>query len=80
MVRQDRVVKSWTDYILVSDRRIFQNVTACNLRHNSDHLVVLGCLRGASLREHLRYLGRRMHLPILPPGHQTRTQADKICV
>ena len=26
MVRQGRVVRSWTDYILVSNRRIFQNV------------------------------------------------------
>ena len=38
------VVWSCTDYILGSDRCIFQNVSARDLRHNSDHIVVLGCL------------------------------------
>ena len=50
MVSQGRVVRSWTDYILGSDRRIFQNVALWDLRHKSDYLVVIGFLCGASLR------------------------------
>ena len=50
--------------ILGSNRWNFQNVAVRYPRHNSDHFVVMGCLRGASLREHLRYLGRRTCLPL----------------
>ena len=78
MVRQGRVVWSRIDYILGSKRRIFQNVDVRYPRHNSDHIMVLGCLYGASLREHYCYLGRRMRLPLRPPIHQKRTRADKI--
>ena len=45
MMMQGRVVRSWMDYILVSDRRILQNVAVRNPRHNSDHLMVIGRLR-----------------------------------
>ena len=45
MVRRERVVRSWTDYILGSDHRIFQNVATRDLRHKSDYIVVIGCLR-----------------------------------
>ena len=48
VVRQGRVVRSWEEYILVSDREIFQNVAIRDPRHNSDYLMVVGCLRGAS--------------------------------
>ena len=34
---------------------------------NSDDYTVLGCLHRASLSEHVRYLGGRKHLPLLPP-------------
>ena len=51
MVRQGMVVWSRTDYILVSNRCIFQTVAVWDPRHNYDHLMVLGCLRGASLRK-----------------------------
>ena len=36
-------------------------------RHNSDHYMVLGCLRSAPLREHFSYLGERKRLPLQPP-------------
>ena len=38
------------DYILGSDRRIFQNVAVRDSRHNSDNFIVVGCLHGSSLR------------------------------
>ena len=65
-------------HILGSDLRIFQNVAVRDPRHNSDHLMVIGCLNGTYPREKLRNLGRRMRLPLRPPGHQTRMRADKI--
>ena len=73
-----RVVRSQTDYILGSDRRIFQNVAVQYPRHNSDHYMVIQYLCGVSPREHSRYLGYRTPLPLRPPGHQRRMQADKI--
>ena len=66
------------DYILVSDCRIFNNVSVQDLRHNYDHLMVMGYLRGASLREQLRYLGSRTFFLLRLPGQQTRAQVDKI--
>ena len=77
MVQLEREVRFWTDCILGSDRRIFQNVVVRDPRHNSDHFMVMGCMRGASLREHSRYLRQRTRLPLRPPGRQARTQADK---
>ena len=41
---------SCTDYILGTDRRLFGNVSVRDPRHNSDHYLVLGCLRSASLK------------------------------
>ena len=69
MVRQGRVVQSRTYYILVSDRRIFQNVVLRDLRHNSDHIMVIGFLRGSPPREHLCYLGIRVRGVIEPAGN-----------
>ena len=79
MVKQGRAVRSRTDYILVSDLRIFQNMSVWYPRHNSDYLMVIGCLNGAPPpREHSRYLGCRTRLLIRPPVCQTRIRADKI--
>ena len=48
VVRQGMVVRSWTDYILGSYCRIFQNIATWDSRHNSDRFMVVGCLCGAS--------------------------------
>ena len=69
-VMQGRVVRSRMDYILGSDRRIFQNVAVRDPRHNSDHFMVVGCPREASPREHSCYLGLRTRLLLRPPGRQ----------
>ena len=78
MVQLGREVMSQTDYILGYDRQIIQNVAVRDPRHNSNHFMVMGCLCGASPREHLRYLGQWMRLPLRLPGRQTRMRADKI--
>ena len=72
------VVRSQTDYTLGSKDQIFQNVAVRYPRHNSDHFVVVGGLRGASLREHSHYLGISTRLPLRMTGRQTRTQSDKL--
>ena len=52
MIREGREVRSCTDYILRTYRRLFG-------MHNSDNYMVLGCLHSAPLREHARYLRGR---------------------
>ena len=57
ILRQGREVRSRTDYILGTDRRLFGNVSIQDHQHNSDHYMVLGCLPSAFLTEHTWYLG-----------------------
>ena len=45
MVREGKVVRSRTDYILGIDRSLFWNVSVRDPRHNTNHFMVLGCLR-----------------------------------
>ena len=78
MMRQGRLVRSRTDYILGFDRQIFQNVAIWDRRHNSNHFMVVGSLSGASLREHYNCLGSRTLLTLCLPGHQTRTWLDNL--
>ena len=39
--RKGQVVRSWTDYILGTDSRMFKNVAVRDPRNNSDHYMVL---------------------------------------
>ena len=57
MIPEGREVRSRTDYIMGTGRRLFWNVSAQDPRYNSDHYTVMGCLRSAPLREHAKYLG-----------------------
>ena len=57
MRRKGQVVRSQTDYILGTDRRMFKNVAVRDPRHNTDHYMVLGCLPSAPLSATKRYLG-----------------------
>ena len=72
MVREGKVVRSWTDYILGKDRSIFSNVSVRDPRHNTDHFMVVGCLRSAPEREPIKYLMGRKKLPLRPPTEPTR--------
>ena len=56
MVREGKVFRSRTDYILGTDRRLFWNVSVWDPRHNTNHYMVLGCLCSAPEREHNKYL------------------------
>ena len=48
MVRRGKAVRSRTDYILGTDRSLFMNVAVRDPRHNSDHYMVMGLLRGGT--------------------------------
>ena len=72
MVREGKVVRSRTDYILGTDRSLFWNVSLRAPRHNTDHYMVLGCLLSAPEREHAKYLTGRENLPLQPPTEPTR--------
>ena len=52
MIQAGREVRYRTGYTLGTDRRLFWNVFVRDPRHNSDHYMVLGCLRSAPLSEH----------------------------
>ena len=64
MVRAGREVRFLTDYTQGTDGRIFWNVSVQDPRHNSDHYLVLVCLRRSPLRKHYEDL-RRLKRP--PP-------------
>ena len=64
MLQKGREVRSWTEYILGTDRRLFGNVSVRYLRHNSDHYMILGCLHSSSLTEHTWYLRGRKKLTL----------------
>ena len=72
MLQKGREVRSRTDYIMGTDRRLFGNVSVRDPRHKSDHYMVLGCLSSSYLTEHKRYLGGRKKLPLRPPVEPTR--------
>ena len=44
MVRGGKAVRSQTDYILGTDRRLFTNVAVRDPRYNSNHYMVMGML------------------------------------
>ena len=74
MLRKGREVRSRTDYILGTDRRLFGNVSVREPWHNSDHYMVLGFLPSASLTEHKKYLWGRKRWPMRPPTKPTRVE------
>ena len=72
MIRAGREVSSRTDCILGTYFRLFLNVSARYPRYNSNHYMVLGCLRSYPLREHSKYLGGCKRLTLQPPTTLTR--------
>ena len=50
MVQEGKVVRSRTDYILGTDQSLFRGVFVRYPRHNTDHFMVVGCLRSAPER------------------------------
>ena len=78
MIQEVREVGYRTDYILGTDRRLFWNMFVRDPRHNSEHYMVMGCLRSDPLKEHSRYLvGRKPPLP--PTTDLPRKEGWNIC-
>ena len=44
MVREGKVVRSRTDYLLGTNISLFRNVSVRDPRHNTDHFMVMGFL------------------------------------
>ena len=72
MVREGKVMRSRTDYLLGTDRSLFRNMYVRDPRHNTNHFMVVGCLRSAPERDHTRYIAGRRKLPLRPPTEPTR--------
>ena len=72
MVREGKFVRSRTDYLIGTDRSLFRNVSVRDPRHNSDHLMVVGCLHSVPAREHTKYLKGQKKLPLQPTTEPTR--------
>ena len=60
-------VRSWTEYIIGTGRRLLKIYAFQDTRHNSDHYLVLGCLRNVTLKEHRCYFGMCTQIRIRPP-------------
>ena len=72
MLCLEREGRSQTNYIMVTDSRLLRNVSVQDPWRNSDHFMVMVCIRGAAQWEHTSYLGRRCWFPLLPPRQHTQ--------
>ena len=61
-------VRSQMDYILGTDRFLFQIVAVHDPMNNTGNFMVLGCLHVVILRYHQCYLRSRTQIPIYPPN------------
>ena len=50
----------------------FRNVFVPDPRHNTDHIMVVGCLRCAPEQEHTQYIIGRRKMPLQAPTEPTR--------
>ena len=72
MVWEGKVVRYRTDYILGTEQSLFQNVSIRDPQHNTDHFMVVGCLRSAPAREHAKYLTGKKKLLLQPQTQHMR--------
>ena len=72
MVWEGKVVRSRTDYILGIEQSLFQNVSTRDPQHNTDHFMVVGCLRSAPAREYAKYLTGKKKLLLQPQTQPMR--------
>ena len=71
-------VQSRTDYILGTDRRLFQDMAIQNTQHHLDHYMVLGCLRGDPAKELTGYLQKVCRFPLQPLRFNFLLALDKL--
>ena len=73
-----REVRSRTDYILDTDRRLFSNMSIRDPSHNLDNYLILGCLCSATLREH-EIISGGAHIPPSVPQPPQKKRMDSSC-
>ena len=66
MLYGGKEVRSQTSYILGTYRPLLQNVVVRGVYHNTDHYLVLGCLRKSAPDAHSCYLREQTRFPIKP--------------
>ena len=71
-------VRSQTDYILVTDHRLFQDVDVRDTQHHSDHYMILGYLRGDPAKDIMGYLRKARRLPLRPLRHDIASDPYKL--
>ena len=77
--RNNEVLRSRCDYILGTDRRLFNKVCLRDPRlFSSDHLMVLGELWSSELRRNKSYLRGRQRFPLRAPKWGPQTRADAL--
>ena len=59
-----REVRSRREYILGTDRILFQDAAIQDARHHSEHYMVLGCLRGNAAKYLMGYLLKARRFPL----------------
>ena len=72
MVREGRVVRSRTEYLLGTDRSLFRNVSVQDPSHKTDHYMLVGHLHSATARDHVHHIKGRRKMPLKPPTEPTR--------
>ena len=71
-------VRSQMYYILGIDSRLFQYISVRDMRHQLDHYISMGYLRGELKEDLMGYL-RKVHcLPLCPLHHNLASDPDKL--
>ena len=76
--RYGQEVRSWTEYIIGTDCRLFQDVDVRYMRHHSDHYMVLSCLRADPAKELTVYLCKARRFPLRPLYSDLASDPDEI--
>ena len=78
-IQQDKLeVRYRTDYIIGTHCRLFQDVTFWDTQHQSDHYMVLGCLRGEPEKEITGYLRKLRRYPLRTLHRDLASGPDKL--
>ena len=73
-----REVRSRREYILGTDRILFQDAAIQDTRHHSEHYMVLGCLRGGPTKDLTGCLQKACRFPLRPLRHNLVLAPDKL--
>jgi hypothetical protein len=76
MMREGTRLEARCDYILGTDRRIFQYIRLKNPNYISDHLMVTGGIRSGEKADNIKYLRSRRKFPLRNRTSTTTTNND----